>query len=231
MKQSGAGHPNPIPPTLGHQELTVKWDEQWGAGHPIPTHPPFVFRSWELSEMSNEEHDTTPPPHPPLVIMSWQSSEMNNDHHDTPPPPHSPLVIMSWQLSEMSNEEQDIPPPTPSTLGHHELTVKWDEQWGAGHPNPTPPLPPLVIRSWQLSEMNIEEDDNPTTTLPPFVIRSSELSKMSKEGSMTSPPPPYPFHPHHKVYLGMEQVSHVHLDETWSRSKHHISLLIVLLNV
>ena len=29
----------PHPPTLHHQELRVKWDEQWGVGHPTPTPP------------------------------------------------------------------------------------------------------------------------------------------------------------------------------------------------
>ena len=35
-------------------------------------------------------------------------------------------------VGEMSNEEEDTPP----TLGHQELRLKWDEQWGGGHPTP-----------------------------------------------------------------------------------------------
>ena len=38
--------PHPTPPTLSHQELRVKWDEQWGGDTPPPPHPPLVIRSW-----------------------------------------------------------------------------------------------------------------------------------------------------------------------------------------
>ena len=42
-------------------------------------------------------------------------------------------------------------------------------------------------------------------------------------------PTPYPPHPCHNVYKGMEQLSDVHLGETLSRNKHHICVLVVLL--
>ena len=73
-EQWGGGHSTPTPPILGHQELRVKWDEQWGGRQPTPPHPPLVIRSWELSEMSNDEEDTPPTP---LVIRSWELSEMS----------------------------------------------------------------------------------------------------------------------------------------------------------
>ena len=43
--------------------------------HPHPTHP-YVIRSCELSEMSNEEQDTTPHPTHSYVIRSCELSEM-----------------------------------------------------------------------------------------------------------------------------------------------------------
>ena len=91
------GAPHPTLPTLGHQELRVKWNEQWGAGHPT------------------------------LPILGHQE------------------LRVKW------DEQWGAGHPTLPTLGHQELRVKWDEQWGAGHPTPTP----LVIRSWELSEMSL----------------------------------------------------------------------------
>ena len=126
------------------------WEEQWRGGHSTPPHPPWVIRSWEWSEMSSEEEDTPPPPCPPLVIRSWE-------------------------LSEMSSEEEDTPP----TLGHQELRVKWDEQWGGGHP--TPPQPPLVIRSWELSKLSNEEDTPPTLGHQELRIKWDELVHILKK--------------------------------------------------
>ena len=124
---------SPIP---GCQKLRVKWDEQWGAQHPTP-HPTQPWSSGVESLVRWAMRSRTP--HPPLVIRSWELSEMSNEEHNTPHPPYPTLVIRSWELSEMSNEEHNTPPPTLLNLGHQELKVKWDEQWGAGHTTATPP--------------------------------------------------------------------------------------------
>ena len=81
---------------------------------PTYTHP-YVIRSCELSEISNEEPGHHTPPYPLYVIRSCELSEMSNKEQDTPPPPYPSYVIQ-------------------------ELWVKWDEQWGAGHLNPTLPI-------------------------------------------------------------------------------------------
>ena len=72
----------------------------------------------------------------------------------------------------------------------------WDEQWG-GHP-PTP-HPPLVIRSWELSEMSIEDD---IPLHPSLVIRSCRLSEISNEEEDTPPT------------LGLQELK-VNWDEQW----------------
>ena len=60
---------------------------------PLPQpYLPYVIRSCELSEMSNEEEDTTPPPYPSYVIRSCELSEMSNEEQDTTPLTLCPVV-------------------------------------------------------------------------------------------------------------------------------------------
>ena len=57
-------------------------------------------------------------------------------------PPYPLYVIRSCELSEMNNEEHGHPTPTLPILGHQELRIKWDEQWGGEdtQPHPTHPM-------------------------------------------------------------------------------------------
>ena len=58
------------------------------------------------------------------------------------------VSLLSCNQLALWDEVEDTPP----TLGH-QLRVKWDEQWGGGHP--TPPHPFLVIKSWELSKVSL----------------------------------------------------------------------------
>ena len=82
-----------------------------------------------------------------VSLLSCNQLGWWEEEEDTPPTlGHQELRVM-WD----GQCGEDTPPPTAPTLGHQQLRVKWDEHWWGGHPT----HPPLVISSWESSEMTL----------------------------------------------------------------------------